>query len=207
MDILIWILVGIFVSLVWGTWSMSYSFFAKGRIRGIRECVREIRKGMAVQIGHQDEELPDDLKKAWSDLARLLDRPPLKSTSATDPIHAQLWTVGRTLADVCWLKGHAAGIRRKAPAEGKIRIDLTVVELLQLGGLANHGFQHMIPSARLFDLQRFTGRDDANEAAQAVGRLEAAIPTEHRPDLIRRTEDRMKLIDDWWTPVPKRAIA
>jgi hypothetical protein len=111
------------------------------------------------------------------------------------------------LGEACWLKGHSAGIRRKTPAEGKIRVDLSAIELLQLGGLANLGFQHMMPNARLWDLQRFAGKDDASEAAQAVTRLEAAIPKEHRPDLLRRAEGRLKLIDDWWVAVPDRAIA
>jgi hypothetical protein len=74
-------------------------------------------------------------------------------------------------------------------------------------GLANLGFQHMLPNARLFDLRRFTGKDDALEAARAVSRLEAAIPKEHRPDLLHHAEGRMQLIDDWRTPLPERAVA
>jgi hypothetical protein len=41
-------------------------------------------------------------------------------------------TVGDAIGDACWRKGHAAGIRRKAPAEGKIRADFSLNELLQL---------------------------------------------------------------------------
>ena len=36
---------------------------------------------------------------------------------------------------------------------------------------------------------------------------EAAIPKEHRPDLLRHAEGRLQLINDWWTPMPDRAIA
>src|SRR3984885_6403001 len=132
MDIVLWGLIGLFSSLAWTTWSMSRSFFEKGRIRGIRECVREMRRGTVVQLDCQDDKLPDDLQKAMSALDALLDRAPLRTKSTTDPIHAQLWTLGRTLAEACWVKGHAAGVRRKAPAEGKIRVDLSPVELLQL---------------------------------------------------------------------------
>lgn len=186
---------------------MSRSFFEKGRMRGIRECVREMRKGVVVLLDGEDKKLPDDLEKAISALEALLDRAPSKTKSETDPIHAQLWTLGRTLAEACWVKGHAAGVRRKAPAAGKIRTDLSAIELLQLGALANLGFQHMMPNARLFDLRRFTGRDDALEAARAVSLLEAAIPKQHRPDLLRHAEGRIQLIDDWWSPMPERAIA
>jgi hypothetical protein len=195
------------MGLAWSTLSMSRSFFEKGRIRGIRECVRELRRGTIAQLDFEDQKLPDDLRKALSALEALLDRAPLKTKSETDPIHAQLWTLGRTLAEACWLKGHAAGVRRKTPAEGKIRVDLSAIELLQLGGLANLGFQHMMPNTRLFELRRFTGRDDAVEAARALNRLEASIPKQHRPDLLRHAEDRMQLIDDWWKPIPDRAIA
>jgi hypothetical protein len=207
MDVVLWVLISLFLGLAWSTWSMSRSFFEKGRIRGIRECVREIRRGTVVQLDCDDKKLPDDLQKAISALEALLDRAPSRTKSTADPIHAQLRTLGRTLADACWLKGHAAGVRRKAPAEGNIRLDLSAIDLLQLGGLANLGFQHMMPNARLFDLRRFTGKDDALEAARAVSRLEAAIPKEHRPNLLRHAESRKELIDDWWKPIVVRAIA
>jgi hypothetical protein len=207
MDFFVWLFIGLFLGLAWSSLSMSRSFFEKGRIRGIRECVREMRKGTVGQLDCDDQKLPEDLQQAMSALEALLDRAPLKSRSATDPIHAQLWTLGRTLAEACWTKGHAAGIRRKAPAEGNVRVDLTAIELLQLGGLANLGFQHMLPNTRLFELRRFMGKDDALEAARALSRLEAAIPKEHRPVLLRHAEGRMQLIDDWWKPTLKRAIA
>ena len=207
MDILLWILVGIFLTLAWSTWFMSRSFFGKGRLRGIRECLLDMRKGMVVQLGYEDEKFPDDLQKALSAVEALLDRPPSNTRSDIDKIHPQLWTLGRTLAEACWLKGHDAGMRRKAPAEGKIRIDLSVIELLQLGSLANLGFQSMMPNARLLDIRRFSGKDDAVEATRALSRVEAAIPKEHRPDLLRHADNRMQLIDSWWIPTSERAIA
>ena len=186
---------------------MSRSYLEKGRIRGIKECVREIRKGTSVLLDVEQTRLPADLQKAILDLEALLERPPSRTKSKTDPILFELWTFGRTLADACWVKGHAAGIRRKAPAEGRIRVDLSAIELLQLGGLANLGFQHMMPNTRLFEFRRFNGKDDATEAARAVSRLEAAIPKEHRPDLVHQAEERMHLINSWWDAEPKRAIA
>src|ERR1700733_745943 len=124
MELFVWVFVGLFLSLAWSTLSMSRSFYQKGRIQGIRECVREVRKGTVAQLDCDDQKLPDDLRKAITALEALLDRAPFRTKSSTDPIHAQLWTVGRTLAEACWLTGHAAGLRRKAPVEGKIRVDL-----------------------------------------------------------------------------------
>jgi hypothetical protein len=166
-----------------------------------------MRRGTVAQLDCEDHKLPEDLQKALSALDALLDRAPLTTKSATDPIHAQLWRLGRTLAEACWIKGHAAGVRRKAPAEGKVRVDLSAIDLLQLSGLASLGFQHMMPNARLLAMSRFTGRDDALEAARALSRLEAAIPKEHRPNLVRHAEGRMELINDWWMPTAERAIA
>ena len=184
MDVVVWVVTGLFMGLAWVTWSMSRSFFEKGRITGDSRMCWEMRRGTIAQLDFEDQKLPEDLRKALSALEALLDRAPLKTKLDTDPIHAT--NSGRwagALAEACWLKGHAAGVRRKTPAEGKIRVDLSAIELLQLGGLANLGFQHMMPNARLFELRRFTGRDDAVEAARALNRLEDIHPegTSTRP--------------------------
>jgi hypothetical protein len=86
----------------------------------------------------------------------------------TDPYHAQLWVVGDAIDYSSWLKGHAAGLLRKAPAEGKIRINLSLNELLQLNRLAHRGFQHMMPNFRGFEIKRFSGQDDAQDGAMAI---------------------------------------
>jgi hypothetical protein len=186
---------------------MSRSFFEKGRTRGIRDCMREMHRGTAIVLRCDEQNFPNEIGTALSALEALLERSSSKSKLQADSIRIQLSTLGRLLGEACWDKGHSAGVRRKAPAEGKVRVDLSAIDLLQLGALADLGFHHMIPNARLFELRRFTGRDDAAEAAQAVSRLEAAIPKDHRPDLLRRAEGRLKLIDGWWTPIPDRAMA
>ena len=207
MDVVLWVFIGLLVGLAWTTWSMSRSFFEKGRTRGVRDCIQQMHRGAAVILECDDQNLPQDIRDVLVALETLLDRPRSKTKLGSDSINIQLSALGRMLGEACWLKGHSAGIRRKAPTEGKIRVDLSAIELLQLGALAELGFQHMMPNARLLDLQRFSGRDDAAEAAQAVSRLEASIPKKHRPDLLRRAEGRMKLIDSWWDPISARAIA
>jgi len=132
-----------------------------------------------------------------------------KGKGATDPYHAQLWIVGDSIGEACWLKGHAAGIRRKAPAQGKIRVDLSLTELLQLSWLAHLGFQHMMPNYRGFEIHRFSGEEDAREGAAAVGKIESVIPAKERPfaDLSVQFKKRQKLIGDWWQAVPDRLTA
>jgi hypothetical protein len=126
-----------------------------------------------------------------------------------DPYHAQLWIVGDAIGDACWRKGHAAGIRRKAPAEGKIRADFSLNELLQLSWLAHLGFQYMMPNYRGFEIHRFSGKEDALEGAIAIGKIEGAIPAKMRPftDLGVQLKNRQKLINDWWQGVPDRLTA
>jgi hypothetical protein len=113
------------------------------------------------------------------------------------------------LGDSSWLKGHAAGLRRKAPAEGKIRIDLSLNELLQLNWLAHLGFQHMMPNFRGFEIRRFSGQDDAQDGAMAIGKIESAIPAKRRPfaDPSEQLKTRQKFISDWWQKTPDRQSA
>jgi hypothetical protein len=106
-------------------------------------------------------------------------------------------------------EGACCRIRRKTLAEGKIRADLSLTELLQLGWLAHLGFQHMMPNYRSLEIHRFSGEEDAREGAKAVGKVESVIPTKHRPfaDLSVQFKSRQKLICDWWRGAPDRLTA
>jgi hypothetical protein len=123
--------------------------------------------------------------------------------------HAELWILGDAIGEACWLKGHQAGMRRKAPAEGRIRVDLSLTDLLQLSWLAHLGFQRMMPNYRDFEIHRFSGEDDAKEGALAVSKIEAAIPVKDRPfaDLSDQIVCRRALIESWWQARPKQLIA
>ena len=127
----------------------------------------------------------------------------------TDPSHVELWILGDAIGEACWIRGHGAGVRRKAPAEGRIRVDLSVTELLQLGWLAHLGFQHMMPNYRGFECYRFSGEDDARDAARAISRIEAAIPAKDRPvaDPSANYGRRLALIGEWWQVTAGRLSA
>jgi len=58
----------------------------------------------------------------------------------------------------------------------------------------------MMPNYRGFEVYRFSGKSDAEEAARAVGRLEASVPAQARPieDLTVQYKSRQRLIGDWW---------
>ncbi len=195
---LVGVLVGAFAVLIWAVWSSAKSYREVGRLSGIEEAVREIQKGIQSHIELENAKLPRDVQVALDQLQLLLKQHPKRPSSSADPLHAQLWVLAAALGEASWLKGHAAGMRRKAPAEGKLRLDLSLIELLQLGGLANLGFQHMMPNARLFEFRRFKDEADALDATRAVSKIECAIPKQHRPDLLVQAESRERLIKDWW---------
>jgi hypothetical protein len=200
------VLAGIFAILFWAVWSSAKSYREHGRLSGIEEAVREIQKGIQSQVELENASLPADLQVAIDKLRYRLKHYRKRPSSETDPIHAQLWELGAAFGEASWLKGHAAGIRRKAPAEGRLRVDLSLTELLQLGVLANLGFRYMMPNGRLFELCRFKDEIDALDAARAISRIECAIPKQHRPDLMVQVENRECLISDCWQP-NHRALA
>jgi len=206
---ILFLLIGLLVALVVAVWSCARSYFENGRFRGAEEATREILKGISSHYELQGQVVPETVAKALKALTSASDKRRRMGPVLTDSYHAQFWILGDAVGEACWLKGHAAGIRRKAPAEGKIRVDLTLNELLQLSWLAHLGFQHMMPNYRGFEIHRFNSEEDAQDGAKAVSRIEAAIPAKERPfaDLSVQFKGREKLIIDWWQPVPKNLTA
>jgi hypothetical protein len=206
---ILFILGGLHVALIVAGWSCAKSYFDKGRLQGMEEAMREISRGISSHYELEGQVAPERVAKAVKALKAASGKRWKKGKGATDPYHAQLWIVGDAIGEACWLKGHAAGIRRKAPAQGKIRVDLSLNELLQLSWLAQLGFQHMMPNYRGFEIHRFSGEEDAREGAAAVGKIESVIPAKERPfvDLSVQFKKRQKLICDWWQAVPDRLTA
>jgi hypothetical protein len=199
---------GLLLSLCFASFSCARSYFQNGRVRGVEEAFCELARGIGSYYDN-DGRLPEPVAAAFEKVkaaARDSRRP---SNKLTQRYHAELWRLGDAIGELCWLKGHAAGIRRKAPAEGKIRVDLSLNELLQLSWLAHLGFQRMMPNYRDFEIHRFSGEEDAIEAATAVSRIEAAIPVKDRPfeDLLNQVQRRQALISDWWQETPNRSVA
>jgi hypothetical protein len=176
----------------------------------MEEATREIGRGVSSHCELDGGVVPVAVEKAMAAVKAVSQkrrRP--TGTNTTDPYHAQLWILGDAIGEACWLKGHASGIRRKAPAEGKIRVDLSINELLQLSWLAHLGFQHMMPNYRGFEIYRFSSEEDAQEGALAVGKIQGALPAKNRPvaDLTVQYTSRQKLISDWWQATPDRLRA
>jgi hypothetical protein len=197
------------VALIIAGWSCARSYFDSGRLRGMEEAVREISRGISPHCELEGQVAPERVAKAIEAFKAVSWNRRKKGNGSTDPYHAELWIVGDAIGEACWLKGHTAGIRRKAPVEGKIRVDLSLTELLQLSWLAHLGFQYMMPNYRGFEIHRFSGEEDAREGAKAVGKIESAIPSKDRPfaDLSVQFKGRQKLICDWWQVASDRLTA
>jgi hypothetical protein len=206
LDIL-FLLGGLLVAFVVAGFSCARSYFEKGRLQGMEEATRELTRGISSHYELDGQVAPERVATALKVFNAVSGKHWKKGS--TDPYHAQLWIVGDAIGEACWLKGHGAGIRRKAPAEGKIRADFSLNELLQLRWLAHLGFQHMMPNYRGFEIHRFSGEEDAWEGAKAVARIEAVIPAKERPfsDLSVQVKNRQKLICDWWQAVPNKLTA
>jgi hypothetical protein len=207
---LLLVLGGLIVTLLAVALSCARSYREQGRRRGIEEAISEMAKGLTSHWELEGGNVPAKVEKAINALKAVPNGGRgARGGNGTDPYHARLWILGDAIGEACWMKGHAAGIRRKAPAEGKIRVDLSVTELLQVGKLAHLGFQHMMPNYRGFEFHRFTGEQDALEGARAISRIEAAVPAKHRPiaDLSVPYGNRQKLICDWWQVAPDRLTA
>jgi hypothetical protein len=203
-DILL-VLSGLQLVLMYAVFSSAKSYFERGRIRGMQEAMREFTRGISSHYelegqSAEGEGAPERVAAAIKAIATITPKKRKRGNGATDPYHAQLWVLGDAIGEACWLKGHTAGMRRKAPAQGKVRVDLSLTELLQLSWLAQLGFQHMMPNYRGFEIHRFSGEADAREGALAVSKIEGAIPAKERPfaDLTVQLKQRQRMIGEWW---------
>jgi hypothetical protein len=82
------------------------------------------------------------------------------------------------------------------PGEDKIRVELSMSELLHLTSLAHLGFNKVMPNDRGIEMHRFDGEEHALKGTRAVERLERAIPEKHRPS--DHSANRQALIRHWW---------
>ena len=200
-------LVALNVMLLLAGWSCSRSYYERGRLQGMRDAGREMIRGISSHYELDGQGVPDSVLKAVAGVKTISAKNLARATA--DPYEARFWNFGDAIGEACWRKGHGSGLRKREPAKGKFRIDLSLRELLQLSWLAHLGFQHMMPNYRGFEIHRFSGEQDAQEGAIAIGRIESAIPAAERPfdDLSVQLKSRQKLISDWWQTAPKRLTA
>jgi hypothetical protein len=200
MAILVVIIV-LLVLLLASTWSSARSYFAKGRLAGMEEATLEIIRGINSHYEEAGQAPPDHVTKAV-DAVRSFAR----GASCEKSIHryqARLWVFGDAVGAACWRKGYDTCKLQMTPSDDKIRIAVSVGELMHLTALAHLGFKKMMPNDRGIEMHRFSGEEHALEGAYAVERLEQAIPEPHRP--FEHSANRQALIRNWWPPERKSA--
>jgi hypothetical protein len=200
---------GLLAALIYVGWSCARSYFNRGRLRGAEDATREILRGLSAHYEFEGQKIPETIANALKLLKAVSEKRYDTVKTFNAAYHPRLWVLGDAVGEACWLKGHSAGMKRKAPAEGKIRVDLSLNELLQLSWLAHLGFQNMMPNYRNFEIHRFSHGEDAHEAAKAVSRIECAIPSKLRPfaDPSIQLKNRQQLICDWWPSASDRLTA
>ena len=193
MDILS-ILVALIFLLLTAAWSSARSYFAKGRLAGMEEATREIIRGVNSHYELAGQSTPEPVAKAVEAVNTFA-----RSASYEKSIYryqARLWIFGDAIGTACWRKGYDTCKLEMTPRDDKIHVALSMNELLHLTALAHLGFKKMMPNDRSIEILRFSGEEHALEGAHAVGRLEWAIPEQHRPS--GHSANRQALIRHWW---------
>jgi hypothetical protein len=193
MDILVVIIVLLMV-LFAATWSSARSYFLNGRLAGMQEATREIIRGIGSHYERAGRQPPEHVTRAVEAIKSFAPGPGCEKN--VHRYHARLWIFGDAVGAACWRKGYDACKLRMAPRDDKIRIDLSISELVHLTSLAHLGFRKMMPNDRGIEMHRFVGEQQALAGTSAVERLEQAIPETHRPAGYSAT--RQSLIQQWW---------
>lgn len=195
------VIVILLMVFVWAMYSSVRSVIERRIPRQLAFLSDELIRGAQSQLATRDEPIPSAVMQSNQSFKQALSRPAKAQ-------HPALWELGHAIGEACWQNGYAEGLKVGATPPDKIRIELSVDELLQMSWLAHLGFQYMMPNYRGFDLYRFNGADDAKAGARAVALLECALPRSQRPfaDISQQLQARDKMISDWWVPKPQ-AIA
>jgi hypothetical protein len=188
------VIIVLLILLLASTWSSARSYFAKGRLAGMEEATREIIRGIDSHYASAGEAPPDHVTGAVEAIRSFA-----RGTSCEKSIQryqARLWIFGDAVGAACWRRGYDTCKLQMTPADDKLRLALSIGELLQLTALAHLGFKKMMPNDRGIEMLRFDGEDHALAGTHAVERLERAIPEQHRP--CDHAVNRQALIRHWW---------
>jgi hypothetical protein len=199
------VVIALLVLLFASAWSSARSYFAKGRLAGMEEATREIIRGISSHYEEAGQAPPDHVIKAVEAVKTFAAGASFEKSILR--YHARLWIFGDAVGATCWRKGYDARRLQMTPKVDKIRVELSMRELLHLTSLAHLGFKKMMPNDRGIEMHRFGDEDDAREGTRAIDRLEQAIPVKQSPfdDPLAQSAGRQELIEKWWSTERKRA--
>jgi hypothetical protein len=199
------VLIVLLALLLASIWSSARSYFAKGRLKGMEEATLEIIRGIDSHYQTAGRAPPDHVNNAVEAVRSFA-----RGTShekSIDRYQARLWIFGDAVGAACWRKGYDVCKQEMTAGPDKIRVELSISELVHLSWLAHLGFRRMMPNDRGIEMHRFNDEDDAQEGTRAIERLELAIPARHRPfeDPLAQSLSRHELIQNWWPLLRKTA--
>lgn len=195
------VLIVLLVLLLVSAWSSARSYFVRGRLAGMEEATLEIIRGINSHYQPAGQPVPDPMTKAIAAIKSFA-----RGASFEKSIYryqARLWIFGDAAGAACWRKGYDACKQQMTARDDRIRVDLSLDELLHLTSLAHLGFKKMMPNDRGIELQRFGDEEQAREVARVLEKLEWAVPKPQRP--VEPSANRRALIGHWWPPERKIA--
>ena len=136
------IIVVLLILLLASTWSSARSYFAKGRLAGMEEATLEIIRGIRSHYESAGQAPPEYVTKAVEAVKSFA-----RGASYEKSIyryHARLWIFGDVVGAACWRRGYDICKLQMTPGEDKIRVELSMSELLHLTSLAHLGFKKML---------------------------------------------------------------
>jgi hypothetical protein len=188
------VLIVLLILLVVSACSSARSYFVKGRLAGMEEATLEIIRGINSHYEVAGQPAPDQVTKAVEAIKSFA-----RGSSCEKSIYryqARLWIFGDAVGAACWRKGYDACKQQMTARDDRIRVDLSIGELLHLTALAHLGFKKMMPNDRCIEMHRFGGSQQAREVARALEKLEWAVPEPQRP--VEQSANRRALIGHWW---------
>jgi hypothetical protein len=182
--------------LLWfaATWSSARSYFSRGRLAGMEEAAREVFRGVRSYYEVAGRSPPEPVTKAMEAVGAFAQG--VLSEANVQHYQAKLSMLGDAIGSACWRKGFETCKQQMRPHDDRIRIDLSMNDLINLAELAHIGFKRMMPNDRAIEMVRFAGEDHAILVNRAVERLEQAIPAERRPS--GHSATRQTMIRNWW---------
>lgn len=145
--------------------------YARGRLAGINEAMREMAGGVAVAYQRPGTPAPERVKHAADVVRRNL-----RLSATASEIAGALRDLGREMGATARLQGLKEG---ETPRNEEIRIDLLLKELLTIRWLAHAGFKLMMRN-RTGGKFSFCDEVDAQESNFALDRLERRLAEAHK---------------------------
>jgi len=164
-----------------GVWAMRATY-AHGRLRGLRDAMREMGCGVGATYQIAGGPVPDNVRRTLDEMRKAAGLARGERKMA-DAVARALRGLGREMGGAAqasgYHSGYANGLRDGAnPRNGEIRVDLKLRDLLMIRWLAHAGFKMMMgnDAAPKFC---FRNESDAQESNFALDRLEWRVSQEH----------------------------